>query len=667
MGPGQVPDLSAGRLRDAASCGGTLASAQLVAPAAGEALPGGTTDPVVGCLGGWRGYRAPRDPRTRTVLTCRSVPTGRAAQSRGGRLEPPPAAPREPARLGPDQAVGVLGHRHPDPHRRPGRLVAGLRRRAQRLCARPGQRHRDDGGRGGAAGPGHGATRRISGVGAVRARGGTCIDIDQRPGRHRHLGRAPPECGWTWTCRCRPGTSRSAWSCRGAPTRFQYTVKDVGRPVLGTLELHGPTYPIGEADSFAVLDHGRGRWPYAITWNWAAGAAPGRAIQLGGQVDRRHRLDRERPLRRRPAAQDRRGTALDLRPVDWLRPWRISGDRVEVEFHPFHEKIARTNLGVVANETHQCFGHFSGWAETDDGTKVTSTASSAGPRRPATAGSSWRGQPVIGPLRTVDTYLRVYDRQPPTGDPTWPLGSARSRAEVRDGDPRGVRLLGARARRGRDPAGVAARPGPRRGAGPDPLLRGQPGHRDAGLRRPGARRPVRRDARAVPGGRLPRPGEVRLPQRRRGRAGPAGAARADGVLPLPAPEPRTSCRPSAVVPVPDGVPAARAVLAGTVETAVNALWDAAPLVGDRITVVGAGMVGCCVAALLARFPGRRRCELVDADAAPGRRRRRRSASTSRSPADAARRPGPGACTPAPPPPACNARWSCSRRRAPSSS
>jgi NADPH:quinone reductase-like Zn-dependent oxidoreductase len=68
----------------------------------------------------------------------------------------------------------------------------------------------------------------------------------------------------------------------------------------------------------------------------------------------------------------------------------------------------------------------------------------------------------------------------------------------------------------------------------------------------------------------------------------------------------------AVVAVPDGVPAARAVLAGTVETAVNALWDAAPLVGDRIAVVGAGMVGCAVAAVLARFPGVR-VQLVDVD------------------------------------------------------
>ncbi|MGO1051459.1 zinc-dependent alcohol dehydrogenase [Crossiella sp. CA198] len=72
---------------------------------------------------------------------------------------------------------------------------------------------------------------------------------------------------------------------------------------------------------------------------------------------------------------------------------------------------------------------------------------------------------------------------------------------------------------------------------------------------------------------------------------------------------------TAVTPVPDTVPAARAVLAGTLETAVNALWDAPPLLGDRIAVVGGGMIGCSVAALLARIPGVR-VELVDTD--PGR-------------------------------------------------
>jgi len=71
---------------------------------------------------------------------------------------------------------------------------------------------------------------------------------------------------------------------------------------------------------------------------------------------------------------------------------------------------------------------------------------------------------------------------------------------------------------------------------------------------------------------------------------------------------------AAVTVVPDDVPPSRAVLAGTVETAVNALWDAAPLLGDRIAVVGAGMVGCCVARLLSRFPGVR-TTLVDVDPA----------------------------------------------------
>ena len=67
--------------------------------------------------------------------------------------------------------------------------------------------------------------------------------------------------------------------------------------------------------------------------------------------------------------------------------------------------------------------------------------------------------------------------------------------------------------------------------------------------------------------------------------------------------------------VPDGVPPDRAVLAGIVETAVNALWDAAPLVGDRITVVGAGMLGCCVARLLAAIPG---VDVVLVDVDPAR-------------------------------------------------
>ncbi|MFE4660333.1 DUF2804 domain-containing protein [Streptomyces hydrogenans] len=179
---------------------------------------------------------------------------------------------------------------------------------------------------------------------------GVRLDVEvPRPPGHESLGVVVP------------------WSRR----RFQYTVKDVGRPVRGTLELRGETHEVGGPEAFAVLDHGRGKWPYAVTWNWAAGAAPGRAVQLGGKwtdgtgltenalvLDGRlHKIGEE--LR---WSYDR---------SDWLRPWHIAGERVDARFHPFHERVARTNLGLVASETHQCFGRFTGRALADDGTEVS--------------------------------------------------------------------------------------------------------------------------------------------------------------------------------------------------------------------------------------------------------------------------------------------------------
>jgi threonine dehydrogenase-like Zn-dependent dehydrogenase len=60
---------------------------------------------------------------------------------------------------------------------------------------------------------------------------------------------------------------------------------------------------------------------------------------------------------------------------------------------------------------------------------------------------------------------------------------------------------------------------------------------------------------------------------------------------------------TAAIPVPDAVPTRRAVLAAQIETALNASWDAAPRIGDRIAVVGGGAIGCLTAWLCARLPG----------------------------------------------------------------
>jgi threonine dehydrogenase-like Zn-dependent dehydrogenase len=67
--------------------------------------------------------------------------------------------------------------------------------------------------------------------------------------------------------------------------------------------------------------------------------------------------------------------------------------------------------------------------------------------------------------------------------------------------------------------------------------------------------------------------------------------------------------------LPEDVPAARAVLAANLETAVNGVWDAAPQIGDRIAVIGAGTVGCLVAWLTGRIFG---CEVELVDVNPQR-------------------------------------------------
>jgi 2-desacetyl-2-hydroxyethyl bacteriochlorophyllide A dehydrogenase len=67
--------------------------------------------------------------------------------------------------------------------------------------------------------------------------------------------------------------------------------------------------------------------------------------------------------------------------------------------------------------------------------------------------------------------------------------------------------------------------------------------------------------------------------------------------------------------LPDGVPPQRAVLAANLETAINGLWDAAPKIGDRIVVIGAGTVGCLVAWLAGRTRG---CQVQLVDVNPQR-------------------------------------------------
>lgn len=72
---------------------------------------------------------------------------------------------------------------------------------------------------------------------------------------------------------------------------------------------------------------------------------------------------------------------------------------------------------------------------------------------------------------------------------------------------------------------------------------------------------------------------------------------------------------ASAMPVPEGVPPERATLAANMETALNAMWDAGAGPGDRITIVGGGVVGLLLTALAAALPG---ADVTLVDVEPGR-------------------------------------------------
>jgi hypothetical protein len=156
------------------------------------------------------------------------------------------------------------------------------------------------------------------------------------------------------------------WSDR----RFQYTVKDVCRPASGTVTVGNETFAVPEGESWAVLDHGRGRWPYDVTWNWGAGSgvADGRpfGIQVGGRWTDGTGSTENAVLVGARLHKISADLTWDYDPADWMRPWRVTGGGLDATLTPFHDKQSSTNLGVLSSRTDQCFGHWAGTFRHDE-------------------------------------------------------------------------------------------------------------------------------------------------------------------------------------------------------------------------------------------------------------------------------------------------------------
>lgn len=154
--------------------------------------------------------------------------------------------------------------------------------------------------------------------------------------------------------------------------RFQYTVKDIARPATGWIETGGIRERVPVGESWATLDHGRGRWPYDIEWNWGAAAGTvehaGESHTLGIQIG--DKWTDGTGMTENSVYFDGLITKVgslewnyDI--ANWWRPWTVNGEGMELVFSPFYNKQSRTDLKVLSSRTDQCFGTYRGTVTVD--------------------------------------------------------------------------------------------------------------------------------------------------------------------------------------------------------------------------------------------------------------------------------------------------------------
>lgn len=163
------------------------------------------------------------------------------------------------------------------------------------------------------------------------------------------------------------------------PGCFYYNQKINCMRARGQVQLGDKTYCFDPADSFGVLDWGRGVWTYHNTWYWGSASGLADGVPFGWNIGY--------GFGDTSAASENMlfygGKAHKLSQVcfhipqrdgrdDFLSPWRFTSDdgRFEMKFDPILDRAACTDVKLIKSDQHQVFGRFTGTATLDDGTVI---------------------------------------------------------------------------------------------------------------------------------------------------------------------------------------------------------------------------------------------------------------------------------------------------------
>ncbi len=155
--------------------------------------------------------------------------------------------------------------------------------------------------------------------------------------------------------------------------RFYYNRKTNCLPATGRLEIGGVRTEIRPDTCLGNLDWGRGVWEYRSFWVWASASGfsgDGRTLGLNlgfGFGDTSAATENTVIVNGRVHKLGEVKFTYD--PREFKRPWRMASTdgRLDLEFVPFLERVAKTNLVVITSEVHQMFGRYRGTVRLDDG------------------------------------------------------------------------------------------------------------------------------------------------------------------------------------------------------------------------------------------------------------------------------------------------------------
>lgn len=166
----------------------------------------------------------------------------------------------------------------------------------------------------------------------------------------------------------------------GKPKAFYYNQKINNLRARGWVKFDGREYVFDPADSFAVLDWGRGVWTYNNTWYWGSASGLVDGVPFGFNIG--YGFGDTSAASENMLFYDGKAHKLsrvqfhipktDSGKEDYLAPWRFTSDdgRFEMAFSPILDRASCTNALLICSDQHQVFGRFTGAATLDDGSVI---------------------------------------------------------------------------------------------------------------------------------------------------------------------------------------------------------------------------------------------------------------------------------------------------------